>query len=319
MSDGPRFHFFTLLTKDDQYAEMRASLATAGFDDSNAIFTVLDNRQTNAHEPYSAITEAVRTARAPYIVFCHQDLVFYQGPDALLGAIAEVQARDPDWAVLGNAGFTPGLDASVFLDDHAGAHRVGVVPARVLSLDENFLLIRRDASVGCSPELSGFHLYGTDLCLNAYALGFSAWTLDYSLMHKGSSLDGTALHRLAPAFRRAWRGRLRGGVVVTPCVVMIFSRVPLLFEAANRPAAHARIMKRFRLVRTLDYLLRHGRPDWLPMARYVEGDWRGPSLSPAVRRLDALLRRGGPGWRPTARYEDVELWREEPSSDAEDR
>lgn len=35
-----------------------------------------------------------------------------------------------------------------------------------------------------SQNLSGYHLYGTDLCLIANVLGFNAYVVDFNLLHK---------------------------------------------------------------------------------------------------------------------------------------
>ena len=289
----PRFHFFTLLTKNEQYARMRESLTAAGFDEVS-IYTALDNREGNVHEPYSAITEAVRTAQAPYVVFCHQDLLFGEGPNALLTRIEELNTLDPRWAIIGNTGYTPRFDLAVCLDDPTGSQLSDNLPARVVTLDENLLVIRRDAGVGCSPEMSGFHLYATDLCLNAYMRGRSAYVVEFRVDHLTGALDYTGLHDLAGRFRRVWRRRIRGALLMTPSMVLLFSRVPLLFHAANRPGLYARLAKRYRLMSTFDFLLRGGRPVWLPMGWFDARTWHGPSLNPALRTLDAVLSLGRP-------------------------
>ena len=243
---------------------MRASLANVGFDDANSLFTLLDNRQGNAHEPYSAINRAIDEAQAPYVVFCHQDLVFRHGPERLLRALAAIEAVDPRWAVAGNAGRTPQQDFVFCVDDHSGSHDVGDRPGRVLTLDENFLVIRKDSGVGCSPELSGFHLYGTDLCLNAYRAGRSAYVLDYRLRHDGTTLDHAALYRLAVPFARLWRRSVGGAVLSTPSAVIVLSRVPGLYEYLVKTGLARRLLYNRDWLRRLDRLLAPWRPAWLP-------------------------------------------------------
>lgn len=262
----PTFHFFTLVTRSEQYDAMRASLAQVGFDETNALFTVLDNREGNAHEPYSAITRAVAEAQAPYVVFCHQDLLFQKGPDDLRAALAAVDAIDPTWAVAGNAGGTPEGDLIFCIDDHSGSHDQGVRPGKVLTLDENFLVIRRDAGVGCSPELSGFHLYGTDLCLNAYAEGHSAYVVEYRLKHASSSLDYGGMFRIAKGFERVWRRRVGGAVLQTAAMVVVLTRNPVLYAVLVYGRIARKLWGKADAIRRLNQLMRSKRPAWLPMS-----------------------------------------------------
>lgn len=305
MAPNPSFHFFTLVTNTDQYEAMRASLAKSGFDETNALFTIFDNRERNEFEPFSAVSRAVKEARAPFVVFCHQDLMFDQGPAELRAAIAEVEAIDPKWAILGNAGqMTSFMIVSNFDSPHGPSVR-GDLPARVLTFDENFLVIKRDSGLDCSPEISGFHLYATDLCWRAYERGFTAYVLNFKVLHVGGTLGYPGLHEMAWRFHRVWRRKIRGAVLFTPCMLFIFSRVPFLFAATNREGMHTRLMGRLRLARTLDFLLRYGRPAWLPMGRYREGDPRDPRRARWVRALDALFRLGRPLWPADGSYEEV--------------
>ncbi len=263
-TDGPIFHFYTLLTKDDQYARMRSSLAEMGFDETNSVFTVLDNREGNAHEPYSAIGKAVREAETPYIVFCHQDLVFQKGPEELLHALRDLDERDPAWAVAGNAGGTSGCETVFCVDDHSGHLDKGPRPSRVLTLDENFLIVRRDSGIACSPEISGFHLYGTDLCLNAYRQGRSAYVIEYRLTHLSSTLDYGGLLRQAREFVKVWHPRIGGAVILTSAMVMVLTPFPPLTAALTRGAVSSRLWHRSDLLRRIDRLLGPWRPKWLP-------------------------------------------------------
>lgn len=263
-TEGPSFHFFTLLTKDDQYSRMRESLAQVGFDETNSVFTVLDNRSGNAHEPYSAIGQAVREAQAPYVVFCHQDLVFGLGPAVLREALRDLDERDPTWAVAGNAGGTPNDETVFCVDDHSGRLDKGPRPSRVLTLDENLLIVRRDSGLACSTELSGFHLYGADLCLNAYRQGRSAYVIEYRLTHLSSTLDYGGLLQKAREFVKVWHPRIGGAVILTSAMVMVLTPFPPLTATLTRGVVSSRLWHRAALLRRIDVLLRPWRPKWLP-------------------------------------------------------
>ena len=47
-----------------------------------------------------------------------------------------------------------------------------------------FIVVKRSANLSLSRNLKGFHLYGTDICLVAELLGYSAYAIDFKLLHK---------------------------------------------------------------------------------------------------------------------------------------
>ncbi len=264
MTKNVSFHFFTLLTNDSQYNGMKESLHAVGFDESNSVFTTFDNRKANIYEPYSAIGQAVREAQAPYVIFCHQDLLFHQGPDELRSALEELSALDPTWAVAGNAGRAPNHEPIFFIQDHTGVQDFGTRPGKVLTLDENFLVIRRDSGLSCSTGLSGFHLYATDLCLNAYLKGLTAYVIEFRLTHLGSSLDYNGLYVQAIKFVNFWRFRVGGAVLQTPSAMLVLSPVPFLYEALVRRGKMREWQGNAHVSRKIDRLIGMLRVKWLP-------------------------------------------------------
>ena len=61
----------------------------------------------------------------------------------------------------------------------------GELPAKVHTLDENFIVVRRAANLSLSHDLDGFHLYGTDLCLIADVLGGNRYVIDFHFAASG--------------------------------------------------------------------------------------------------------------------------------------
>ena len=88
------------------------------------------------------------------------------------------------------------------------------LPRRVSGLDENFLVVRRDANLAVSADLKGFHLYGTDICIVARLLGHTAYVVDFHLRHlsSGASKYQPDFEELRAAliakYRRAMRPRI---------------------------------------------------------------------------------------------------------------
>jgi len=182
-----KYSVCTLVTKHDQYQEMLDSFRAGGFIPSNSEFIYVDNSQSNKYDGYSATNRFLLVARGEYIILCHQDIRLHADKVEVLDRkIEELNMLDPHWAALGNAGgMYPGCLA-IRITDPSGenVHR-GILPARVASLDENFMVVRRSANLSVSCDLKGFHFYGTDLCVVAGILGRSCYVVDFHLLHIG--------------------------------------------------------------------------------------------------------------------------------------
>ena len=91
------------------------------------------------------------------------------------------------------------------------------LPARVATLDELLLVLRRDSRL-CFDPTFGFHLYGADICLQARERGLAVVALG-ALCHHNSRSVGLpeAFFRSAEVFARKWSHRLP---VATPCVIV---------------------------------------------------------------------------------------------------
>jgi hypothetical protein len=111
------------------------------------------------------------------------------------------------------------------------------VPARVATLDELLLVVRRDSGLRFDPAL-GFHLFGADIRLQAQERGLAVVALG-ALCHHNSRSVGLpeAFFRSAEVFARKWGDRLP---VATPCVnVDRGGAVRLLGNASARPESIA--------------------------------------------------------------------------------
>jgi hypothetical protein len=77
--------------------------------------------------------------------------------------------------------------------------------------------------------LSGFHFYGTDLCLNAVREGRTAYIVGFPVTHLSSgNFDNPEFVRAKNSFEDRWRPRLFFGVIQTTCVRMTISRYRLI-------------------------------------------------------------------------------------------
>jgi len=182
-----KYSVCTLVTQHDQYQEMLDSFRAGGFTPSNSEFLYVDNSQANKYDSYSAINRFLHLARGDYIILCHQDIRLHSDKlEVLDRRINELDALDPRWAVLGNAGgMYPGGLAIRITDPSGNNIHKGNLPVRVVSLDENFIVVRRSRNLSVSHDLKGFHFYGTDLCVIAGILGYTCYVVDFHLWHIG--------------------------------------------------------------------------------------------------------------------------------------
>ena len=193
---------------------MLASFNDAGFGD-DCEFLYIDNTSTNKFDGYGGRNFFLMHSRGCYVVICHQDvLLSYDTRSDLEARFEELTLHDPYWAACGNAGLTgQGRNVIRITDPHGGDIRSGPFPSRVVGLDENFIVVRRCCNLAVTPRLTGFHLYGTELCTVAGLLGLTAYVVDFHLRHlSGGSFSGFpgALRRLTSWRSRSLRPRLIG-------------------------------------------------------------------------------------------------------------
>lgn len=217
-----RFTVATLVTSDTDYAACVASLRQGGFDGPDVEYIFVDNRTANTLDAYAGINRCLTDARGDYVILCHQDVRLLDDKRIDLEArLRELETLDPSWAVAGNAGgIAPGRLALRITDPHGANQSLGEFPAQVQSLDENFIVARREARVRCSSDLQGFHLYGADLCLQAHLAGHTAYVIDFHLAHMSAGNKSTSFHRCVDAFEAKYARVFAGGWLQTTCTLL---------------------------------------------------------------------------------------------------
>jgi len=211
----------TLVTDWAQYQAMRSSFEQHGFGSEDCEFLQIDNTKLNQKDAYAGCNELLNEARGRYVILCHQDVRIVDDSRKELDAeLARLEEIDPNWAVAGNAGgVSLGRLALRLTDPHGINQFVGDLPAKVASLDENFLVVKRSARVGFSRDLSSFHFYGTDICLNADILGYSAYVIDFHLLHLSPGTTSHDFFAAKSAFQRKWSYALRSRWLQTTCTM----------------------------------------------------------------------------------------------------
>ena len=220
------------------------------------MYRVFDNTAENRWDPYTAINTVLaeveaepEVTRPAYIIFCHQDIRLDQGHgyDQFIRIMASLAGRDPRWAIAGNCGGAVGLDRVIHVAGPGGLLFSEGLPQEVVTLDENLLIINPDAKLRCSSELSGFHMYGTDLCLCALVSGRGAYVVDFRVTHNSPGLVDERFYESQHNLQAKWNRRFVGALITAPCNTFAFSRFRTIYRmlnsgrAINYMVAHPRI------------------------------------------------------------------------------
>lgn len=230
------FSVCTLVTDTKEYEEMVVSFRKAGFTDENSEFLYADNSAGNQYDGFTGVRTFLTKSTAKYVIICHQDvLLSYDGFDKLNACVEELEQTDSNWAIAGNAGYVDSNRKAIRISDPYGMDvSKGPFPAKVRSLDENFLIVKQASGLTPSNDLRGFHFYGTDLCLIADILGYNAYVIDFHLYHKsGGNCDESffnAKERLIAKYHRVFKSRF----VRTTCTPLYLSGCSVLNTLFNR-------------------------------------------------------------------------------------
>ncbi len=207
------FSICTLVTRKHEYEEMMHSFIQKGFTADHCEYLYIDNSESCVYDGYSGLNKFLLEAKGKYIILCHQDIIIHDNDILdLQKSITEINQKDPNWAILGNAGginlkwialhITEG-GGKIWKEDH--------LPLRVKTVDENFIIVKKSANLTLSRDLKGFHLYGTDLCLIADLLGYTSYVIGFNLIHKSNgNIDKSfydARKQLIQKYKRAFRSR----------------------------------------------------------------------------------------------------------------
>ncbi|HEX8545754.1 MAG TPA: hypothetical protein VF691_02270 [Cytophagaceae bacterium] len=214
----------TLVSDHVEYGLMVKSFIDAGFDLSSTEFIYIDNTKSNKYDAYQGLNKSIVTSRGEYIILCHQDIELrFDKRDILEERIKEVEALDPNWGIISNAGGVH-LKKTIERISHVD-HELneGPFPCLVKSVDENFMLIKRSSNLGFSSDLRGFHMYGTDICILANILGYNAWVIDFHLFHKSNGNMNESFFNSRNALIKKYNHAFRPRYIRSTCTRMFIS------------------------------------------------------------------------------------------------
>jgi hypothetical protein len=215
------FSICTIVNNQEEYQEMKQSFRQCGFEDE-CEYLVADNTVENKFDAYQAIAAFMKQASGRFLIIVHQDVRCIDTKAQLKQCLKNLTTKDSKWAICGNAG-AYGYHARIMhLTNIDKVLKYSNLPAQVDSLDENLLVINRVSNLTISADLTGYHLYGTDLCLIADFLGYTSYVIPFMVNHLSTG-NLKALDAYIPAFRAAYGRKLRSRYIETTCTKFYLS------------------------------------------------------------------------------------------------
>jgi hypothetical protein len=135
----------------------------------------------------TAYNRGLTATDAEIVVFAHQDVFLPHGWETLLlTRIAELERKDPNWALLGSYGI--GCNGALYGPVWSSSigcivGRVPTEPVEVQSFDEHLIVMRRASGLRFDEDLPGFHLYGTDIVQIARKAGLGSYAMALPVIH----------------------------------------------------------------------------------------------------------------------------------------
>ena len=231
-----QYSICTLVTDIIEYNLMLDSFRNGGFDESNSEFLFINNSEKNNADAFKGLNFFLQKAKGKYIIICHQDILLYENSIVKLeDELRKLDTIDSNWAVLSNAGAT-GIKDIVYRVTESDniTKRRGYPIQKVVSVDEHFILVKKEANLSLSSNLNGFHLYGTDLCVLSNILGFNNYVIDFNLIHKSKGNVSKDFYLIKKMLILKYGESFKGRYIQTTCTYFYLSNSKLksqLFES----------------------------------------------------------------------------------------
>ncbi|SDG38355.1 hypothetical protein SAMN05216338_1001105 [Bradyrhizobium sp. Rc2d] len=246
------FHVYTLARTSDIPILQRDLCRSPYIANGCVELTVLWNQPSAA----AAYARAIETATADFLIFAHCDVYFPENWfERLAWEVDRLTRLDPNWAVAATAGITSAgemvgriFDTALvpcFPETSGIFGRPLNMPVRIESFDELAFVVRRETGVSFDPLLPEFHLYATDLALEAERKGKTCYGLDMPVIH-----NAKAQLSLGPDYVRSyrymvkkWRDRLPVATTCGPVTRNPFSlpirRLRTRYKALFKPSSYS--------------------------------------------------------------------------------
>ena len=182
-----------------------------------------------------AYNDGLKKTRSEIAVFPHQDVYLPSGWDNwLMSSLERLSEIDKSWAVAGVFGMPSENRFVGQVHCTRNGRVVGTSlrePVQAAALDELLLVVRRGSGLCFDENLPGFHLYGTDICLEARRRGLRSYVVPAFCIHNASGwiFLPWAFWQSYFYLRKKWWEQLP---ITTPCAVIKRTPSPLIKTTA---------------------------------------------------------------------------------------
>ena len=229
-----KYSVCTLVTKASEYEGMVNSFTNKGFNDQNTEFLYISNIDNNQYDGYTGLNHMLNNAIGEYVVLCHQDILLnFDDESVLENCIYELNDKDKNWALAGNAGGDSLTRYRRITDPH-GTSSIGNFPQKVKSLDENFIISNSKNRVALSGNLNGFHMYGTDLCLMADILGYSSYVINFHLQHNSAGNKDETFYLSEKELIKKYQNAFKLRLIKSSCTKLFISHSKIFSRIFNK-------------------------------------------------------------------------------------
>jgi hypothetical protein len=190
-----------------------------------------------------AYNAGLKKSEAAYLIFVHQDVYIPDGwLDRLQQTVDNLERSGTPWGVLGVWGIAaPGKYCGKVWctggnQEHVG--RLGLL--EVVSIDEILIVLKRSTGLRFDEKLPGFHLYATDIVLEARKRGLKTFVIDAPVVHN-SRANPQPLDRYFRAAYRYMQQKWSDELPLVTCVVSVTrAGWPLWKQWGRNSIAHLR-------------------------------------------------------------------------------
>ncbi len=226
---------WSLISAVSDEAVLKSSLLNSP-DIRSASAIILRKGYPSAAKAYNS---AIEEAESDVLVFAHQDVFLPETWLHDLNKTLELLSRsDPQWAVLGAWGVKASGECAGHVYCAGNIKRLGAPfegVAEVTSLDELILILRKSSGVRFDERLEGFHMYGTDICLESRRRGMKCYAIPAFCVHNtnGYSLLPFQFWRNYFFMRKKWKSFLP---ITTSCTKITRWCWPMIWWNIDRAA-----------------------------------------------------------------------------------
>ncbi len=178
---------------------------------------IVEEGKTSAAETYNI---GIDKAENEIMVFVHQDVYLPAGwVDKLRNEIRNLERMQIKWGVIGCYGICENGKSSGYVFSNGLGKVLGAKGSmhKALTVDEMVIILNRATGLKYDIQLPGYHLYGTDICLQSDDSGYENYIMKNFCVHNSLPVRkfNSSFWKACGYIRKKWSEKLP---IRTPCI-----------------------------------------------------------------------------------------------------